>query len=582
MGRSGVPAWRRWLPGLAQVAPSSPGAWRADALAGISVAIVMIPSVLAYAELVGLAPAVGLYAAIGSMVVYAFLTQSRRVIVGPDTTVALLAAAVIAPLAAGDATRAAALAATLAIMSGVVLLAAARLGLGQVADVLARPVLVGYANGAAFVLIASQLSALLGVRLPRDGFVLRMIDGAAALPHAHTPTLLLGLALIAMLLALRAWLPRVPAALAACLVAAAAMAAFDLRGDGVATLRAIDAGLPAPSLPDVTFSDVRGLAAGSIALAFLVFAEGVLLARTLAERHRESVDPAVELRALGAANVAAGIAGGFNVGASGSRSITADAAGGRTQGTQLVALAVLVAFTLYATPILVYLPRVALAAILIVAAINLLDIAGTRELHRMERHAFWLANLVTVGVLVLGVLPGMLIGVALAFAEVLVEVARPRDAVLRRSPGDGRFHDLDDDVPGTSPPGVVVYRLYAPLVFANARHVADRLRTLAGTVDPPARLVVLDLQAVWEMDVTAAQVLADLHDELELAGVDLRFARANRPLREQMVRMLDGHGASHERFFPSASAAVDDFLAQDNPAASRPRQETGSGSTVDE
>ena len=231
----------------------------------------------------------------------------------------------------------------------------------------------------------------------------------------------------------------------------------------------------------------------------------------------------------------------------------------------------LVAFTLYAAPILVYLPRVALAAILIVAAINLLDIAGTRELYRMERHAFWLANLVTVGVLVLGVLPGMLIGVALAFAEVLVEVARPRDAVLRRSPGDGRFHDLDDDVPGTSPSGVVVYRLYAPLVFANARHVADRLRALAGTADPPARLVVLDLQAVWEIDVTAAQVLADLHDELERAGVDLRFARANRPLREQMVRMLDGHGASHERFFPSASAAVDDFLAQESAAAPRPR-----------
>jgi len=561
MNGTGDAAWQRWLPGLAQVVRADARSRGADVLAGASVAIVMIPSVLAYAELVGLAPVAGLYAAIGSMAVYAVLTQSRRVVVGPDTTVALLAAAVIAPLAAGDPARTAALAAALAVLTGVVLVAAARLGLGQVADVLARPVLVGYANGAALVLIASQLSPLIGVPLPRTAFVAKLVDAAAALPHAHGPTLLLGVALIALLLAIRKWLPRAPGALIACLVAVAASLALGLRERGLVTLNGIRAGLPAPALPDVAFADVGALVAGSLALAFLVFAEGVLLARTLAERHGESVDPAVELRALGAANVAAGLTAGFNVGASGSRSITADVTGGRTQGTQLVAFALLVAFTLFAAPLLAHLPRVALAAILIVAGLNLLDVAGTRELQRMDRHAFWIANLVTLGVVLLGVLPGMLIGVALAFAEVLVEVARPRDAVLRRNPGDGRFHDLDDDVPGESPPGVVVYRLYAPLVFANARHVADRLRTLAATADPPARLVVLDMQAVWEIDVTAAHTLAELYDEFERQGIDVRFARANRPLREQMGRMLADHRASRERFFPSASSAVDDFLA---------------------
>ena len=202
MRATGSPSWRRWLPGLAQVLPPAPVAWRADAFAGASVAIVMIPSVLAYAELVGLPPAAGLYAAIGSMALYALFTQSRRVIVGPDTTVALLAAAVIAPLAAGDPARTAALAAALAVLTGVVLVAAARLGLGQVADVLARPVLVGYANGAALVLIASQLSPLIGVPLPRPAIVAKLVDAAAALPHAHGPTLLLGVALIALLLAL--------------------------------------------------------------------------------------------------------------------------------------------------------------------------------------------------------------------------------------------------------------------------------------------------------------------------------------------------------------------------------------------
>jgi len=553
--------WRRVLPGLAQILDPTPGAWRADAFAGVAVAVVMIPSVLAYAELMRLPAAAGLYGAIGSMAVYLLLTPSRRVIVGPDTTIALLAVSIIAPLALGDPLRTAALASLAAIMTGVALVAAARLGLGQVADALARPVLVGYANGAALVLIVSQLGALLGVTLEKETFGARTIEAIGALPSAHMPTLALGGALVVVLLMCRRWVPRLPGALVACALAVAAEVAFSLRGHGVSMLPAIAAGVPPPAFPDVTVADVRDLAGGALALAFLTFAEGALLARTLAERRGETVDAGAELRALGAANVAAGLAGGFNVGASGSRSITADAAGGASQRTQLVALALLVTFALFLAPWLAWLPRVALAAILVAAGIHLLDLRGLRVLWRLERHAFAIAMGVTVGVLVLGVLPGMLIGVALAFLEVLVEVARPRDAVLRRRPGDAHFHDLDEDEPGESTPGAVVYRLYAPLVFANAHHVAGRIRELVYASESETRVVVLDLQAVWEIDVTAADVLTVLHDEFEERGIDLRFARANRPLREQIHRMLAGHEAAHERFFPSASAAVDDYFA---------------------
>jgi SulP family sulfate permease len=563
MTPTGSAAWRRWLPGLAQLVPPSPGAWRGDAFAGASVAVVMIPSVLAYAELVGLPAASGLHAAIASMAVYLLLAQSRCVIVGPDTTIALLAAAVIAPLAAGDPVRTAALAALLAIMTGVVLLGASRLGLGQVADALARPVLVGYANGAALVLIVSQLPALLGVPATHDGLAWRLVDAILALPRAHGPTFVLGLVLIATMLACRAWLPRVPAPLVACILAVAAFAALGLRDAGVATLSAVTPGLPSLAIPTASVADIGDLAGGALALGFLTFAEGVVLARMLAGRRGESFDAGAELRALGAANLAAGAAGGFNVGASSSRSVTADVTGGASQGTQLVALVLLVVFTAFLMPTLAWLPHVALAAILIVAGLHLIDAAGVRELWRLDRRAFWIALGVSVGVLVLGVLPGMLIGVALAFLQVLVEVARPRDAVLRRRAGDTHFHDLDDDEPGASPPGVIVYRLYAPLVFANAHYVADRVRALARAADPATRLVVLDLQAVWTIDVTAARVLTELHDDLEGRGVDLRIARANRPLREQVHRMLAGHEVAHERFFPSASAAVDDFLASE-------------------
>jgi SulP family sulfate permease len=561
--REGLPprsAIARWLPGLAQLADARQGAPGRDVAAGAAVAIVMIPSVLAYSELVGVAPEFGLYSALGAMVGYALFASSRKCIVGPDTTVALLAASAIAPLAAGDPARAAALAAALAIMSGLLLMAAARFELGAAADVLSKPVLVGYANGAALILVVSQLAALIGVPLPRDGIFHTLSGAVTALPHAHLPTLVLGIALVALLLALRLFAPRAPAALVAVIVGIALAQVLDLAGGGMAMLQPLPSGLPEPALPAVAFADVRALVPGAIALAFLIFAESIVLAQTLAAKRREAVDANAELVALGVANAAAGALGGYSVGASASRSITADAAGGRTQLAQWVAIALLLAFMLWLAPLVGRLPRVALAAILIVAGIGMIELAATRVLAQLDRHSFWLSLAVSAGVLVLGVLPGVLLGIALSVGRVMIEMARPGDALLRRRPNDKHFHDLDDDEAGAVPPGVIVYRLYAPLVFANARHVAERLRRLSLHASPPTRCLVLDLQAVTHVDVTASEVLVALHDELQGAGIDVRFARANRPLREQLTRWLAGHEIAHERFFPSAHAAVDDFL----------------------
>jgi SulP family sulfate permease len=551
----------RFFPGLAQLADRRDAAPGRDIAAGAAVAIVMIPSVLAYSELLGVAPELGLYSALGAMAGYALFASSRKCIVGPDTTVALLAASAIAPLAAGDPLRAAALAAALAILSGALLVIASRFDLGSAADLLSKPVLVGYANGAALILVASQLSSLLGVPLASEGFFHKLVDAAAALPHAHAPTLALGLALVALLLVLRVLAPRAPAALVAVIVGVAAAHVFGLAEHGLAMLRPLPSGLPEPTLPDVSLADVRALVPGAIALAFLIFAEGVVLAQTLAAKRREPVDPNAELTALGIANVASGAFGGYSVGASGSRTITADAAGGRSQLTQWIALALLVAFMLWLAPLIGRLPRVALAAILIVAGIGMLDLAATRVLARLDRRSLWLSLAVSAGVLVLGVLPGVLLGIALSVARVTIETARPGDALLRRRPHDKHFHDLDADEVGASPPGVIVYRLYAPLIFANARYVAERLRHLVEHARPPVRCLVLDMQAVTHVDVTAAEVLVALHDELQGSDVDVRFARANRPLREQLTRWLEGHEIAHERFFPSAHAAVDDFLA---------------------
>lgn len=552
----------RRLPGLAQLVGYPRDALRPDLTAGAAVAIVMIPSVLAYSELLGVAPELGLYAALGSMTGYALFASSRKVIVGPDTTVALLAAGTIAPLAAGDPARAALLASVLALLTAALLFAAARFELGAAADLLSKPVLVGYANGAAFILVVSQLGSLTGIALPRDAFLHKLVDLVHGIDGAHTPTVLLGAALIALLLVLRAFTPRMPASLVAVAVAVAAAHAFALPDRGVAMLKPLPAGLPLPTLPAFRLADLPALVPGAIAVAFLVFAEGVVLAETLAARRRESVDANRELTALGVANLGSALLGGYNVGASGSRSITADAAGGRTQLAQWVAIAILLAFVLVLAPLVTRLPRAALAAILVVAGIAMVDVAATRVLSRLDRRSLYLSLAVSAGVLALGVLAGVLLGIALSVARVVIEMARPRDAVLRRRDHDKHFHDLDYDEPGASPPGVIVYRPYAPLIFANARHVAGRVRRIVADSAQPVRCVVLDLQAVTHVDVTAAEVLVELHDELQDAGVDVRFARANRPLREQLGAWLADHAIARERFFPSAHAAVDDYLAK--------------------
>lgn len=560
--------WRpsTWFPGIAQLAPYPPGALQHDLVAGLAVAVVMIPSVLAYAGLIGVSPQIGLSAALGGMVGYALFASSRKVIVGPDTTIALVAASALAPLAGADVARTAALAAALAAMSGVLLIVASRFSLGRAADLLSQPVLVGYMNGAALILIATQLPAFLGIPLPRDIGLAWLMDLLSGFPRAHVPTLMLGLALTALLLVLRRRWPRVPAPLIA--VVLAGVASFAAPTWGIAHLELANAGLPSPTLPQVSLGDLRELVPGAIALAFLIFAEGIVLAQALASRQGERLDADAELAALGTGNLGSAMLGGFCVGASGSRSIAADGAGGRTQLTQWVAIVLLVAFIAFLSPLLNHVPRVALAAILVAAAVGMVDIASTVRLAKLDRGALLQSLAVAAGVLVFGVLDGILLGIALALASVLLETARPRDAFLRRSPRDSRFHDLDDDEPGSTPPGVLVYRLYAPLIFANARHATERIRSAIAGSETPVRLVVLDLQAVSYIDVTAAQVLADLHHEIEGAGVDIRFARANRPLRSQLQRWLGDVPVGRERFFPSAHEAVEDYLAATAAAAS--------------
>lgn len=534
-----------------------------DSVAGITVCLVMVPSVIAYAGLAGLPPVTGLYAALAGLVGYALFASSRQVIAGPDAALTLLVGVAIAPLAQGDPARAAVLAAALAITAGVVLLLTAALRAGAVADLLSKPVLVGYLTGAALILMSTQLGKFFGLSLQETDFLPVIGELWRRLPEVHGLTTWMGLGLVALQVVLGLVAPRVPSALVVCVVSLVASWLFDLKAHGVALVGSVEAGLPTAAFPMLEVKDGIALVPGALAVALLAVPEGILLARAFAARGGYAIKPNQEIAALGMANVASGLFQGFAVGASQARTAVNQASGGKTPVAGLVAAAGLAVFLLFLTPLLEHLPSVALGAILIYAGARLIDFHEYRELARFRTRTVLLALLVMGGVLVFGVLQGILLGVSLTVVFVLGRMARPMDVVLRQLPGTDRYHDLGPDEYGhhsMTAPGVVAYRFYAPLMFANAEWFAGRVRALVDANAGQVRCFVLDAQAISEVDATAADVLMQLARELQEQGVEFRIARANRPLREILanigfVKAFGPHALAH-----SVHAAVNGFL----------------------
>ena len=530
-----------------------------DAIAGLSACIVSIPSVIAYAELVHLPAITGLYAALAAAIGYALFSSSRHVISGPDAAIGLLAGSAILPLSGGDPARIVMLAAVLSLLSGAVLILAARLKLGVIADLLSRPVLIGYLNGASLVLIATQLGKMFGIKTEGEEFFEIVLTVIEQLPETHLATFAFGVILVGLLVALARWLPRVPGALAVCAVAIAVTFALDLGSHGVALVGEVPSGLPHLTIPRLRWADVAALAPAAVAIAFLAFSDGILLAQTFAEKNGYEVRPNRELVALGSANILAGLWQGFPVSASQSRTSIVDSAGGKSQVAQLVLAAGLLLFLFFLTGLIALLPKVALGAILIVTAIGMLEVASLSALYKVDRIEFAIGMGVTLAILIAGVVPGIILGLLLSLISVLVEISRPDDAVLRRLKSDGKFHHCAEDDDAESVPGLLIYRLYAPLIFANARHVMTRIRTLVDAADPPVKWLVIDAQAIHDMDVTAAQRFAELHQELADDGVDVKIADAPRPFLEELARVGLSEEIGRQDFFVSVKKAAEAF-----------------------
>jgi sulfate permease, SulP family len=550
------------VPGLADLRAQGVRSLRPDLVPAITVAAVAVPASLGMAELAGLPVVVGLYATMLPLVGYALFGSSRQLVVGPEGTLAALTAVTVAPLAAGDPARYATLAAALGVVMGVVLILAGVLRLGFMADFFSKPVLLGYINGIALTIIASQIGKLLGISVSEADFFPIVWEVLGELGDTHRRTAILSVLLLALAFGLRRFVPRIPATLAVVVVAIVASELFDLERRGVAVVGDVDGGLPPLGFPDLRVGDVGDLLLPASAFALVAFADTIASARTYAIKNGYEIDPNRELAGLGGANLASGISGAFPVSASGSRTALNDATGGRTQFVGLMTAVVVALLALFATPIIEPLPKAALGVVVVLAALGLFNVSSIWRLRHVRVAEVALAVVAVVGVLVFGVLGGVAVAIALSIAVFVYRTVRPHDAVLGAVDDVDGYHDIERYELARTVPGLIVYRFDAPLFFANAEHFRQQVRRLVHAGEKPDWFMV-NVEAFIYLDATAIDTLKQLQGELAGEGVILAFARLKGRQREIFAETGLTEQVGEAYFFPTVRAGVAAFQARD-------------------
>lgn len=547
------------IPGIKLVRTYRLANFSSDFLSGLVVVLVLIPSAIAYADLAHCKPIAGLYASLGSMILFALFTSSRHVIAGPDAAIALMVGSTIGTLAAGNESQALVLSTWLCLLTGLLLLLGAYFKLGAAADFLAHPVMLGFMNGAAVVIIISQLGKLCGIALHEDNSLLRLLEWVKALPNTHWPTLLLGLSCIAILIVLRWRFPKVPGTVAIFALALLAGKLIDFQHYDFAVIGTVDTNIPDPVPPELSLNEIAKLAVASLGLALLIFPEGIVLGRSIASKHNENINPDRELIALGMANLAAGLLRGFAVGASQTRSLLNDSTGGRTQMVSLIAAALLIVFMYFLASWIAQLPVVAIAGILVFTGFTLIDATSIRKLRSMSLYDSRLAMLTSISVVAFGVLPGIMAGIIASLLRLLSQLSRPHDALLGRIAGQPSFHDVGDDEKAETIPGLLIYRFYGPLIFANVRYFIERIEHFIAREEFPVRQVILDARAIPEIDVSAAETIHKWLKELQARNIDFIIAKSHLPFRETASRLGLGEHVAEGKYYPQLPDAVAAF-----------------------
>jgi high affinity sulfate transporter 1 len=523
-------------------------AWLAqDLLAGLGIAAIAIPIGIAYPAIAGLPPATGLYATMFPLVAYALFGSSRQLIVGPDTAVCTVLASSLIHLGASTTDERVALATSFAVLVGVLCLLANRLRLGFIADFLSRPILVGYLCGIALTLFANQIGRVTGMSIAAHGLIRPIVESAQRIDEVHGPTLALAVGLFIMLRVVRHAMPRFPGPLLAVALAIALSITLDLPGKGVALVGEIAAGVPTIVLPDLGDMASEDIVLSAFGILVIGFSSGIVTARSFASRNRYRIDADRELIGFGAANIAAGLFGGFPVTGADSRTAINDALGGKTQIAGLIAAASLAFSLVFLSHMLAYLPLAALGAVLASAAVDLFDYRALIQISRINRIEFVFALIAILGVVAFGVLQGVIVAILATLIWLVGAAARPRDALLGRIPGHDGFYKLHRHAEAKPVPGMVIYLLQGPIIFFNCDYLRNRIRWIVNHVPAETRHFILDASASNLVDGTGAVALGEIADDVIRRGMTFAIADLHHRPRMLLERagFFDRIGPNH-------------------------------------
>lgn len=558
-----------WAQRLAHMAPGLPrllnyqrADFPHDVMAGLSVAAVALPVGVAYAQLAGFNPAVGLYASILPLVAYAVFGTSRQLIVGPDAAVCALIAAAVAPLAAGDSGLYLSLSVTLTFLAGIFCIAASFLRLGGLADFLSKPILVGFLNGIALSIALGQIGKIFGFTISAGGIVPRLVEFVSKLGLTHWPTLAVGLAVFVMLALSPRFFPQVPAALLAMAAAGVAVRLWNLESLGVKIIGSVPAGLPPLRLPSFPPELVPTLLGDAVGLALISFSSMMLTARSFASKNRYEIDTDREFAALGIANIASALSQGFAISGADSRTAMNDATGGRTQMTSLVAAGAVAAVLMFFTGPLQYIPVAALGAVLVWASFSLVDIKTLKMLYRIDRREFALSILATLGVAAVGAIQAILFAVALAILRFVSLVSRPKVEVLGLVDDFPGFHSIQRHKNAATIPGLLLFRFNAPIVFFNAPYFKHEAIAAADAAGAELKWFVVDMIPITMIDATGIYTTREVMDTLAARGVTFIAAGRQTEWRDWASRRNRQVGSAGIRSFPTVRAAVKAYLQE--------------------
>jgi high affinity sulfate transporter 1 len=565
----------KWVPGVHAVRTYERAWLRRDLVAAIVLSALLVPQGMAYAELAGLPAITGLYTTVVCLVAYAAFGPSPYLVLGPDSSLGPIIAAIILPLAAGSMERAVGLAGMLALMTGAIAIGAGIARLGFVSDLLSAPVRLGYMAGLAVVIIIGQLPKLFGYSIDGGNVLVDLREFVTNLDQTNVWALGVGLLALGIIVVLKRWRPSVPGILVAVVVTMLASVVLDLAARGVDVVGVLPQGFPTPSLPSVELSDLPLLIGGAIGITLVAVGDTVSVSSGFAAKRGTEVDTNQEIVAIGTANVAAGFFSGFPVSTSSSRTAVADQAGAKSQLTGLAAGALVLGMLLFVPGMFAALPISVLAAVIVIAGAALLNAAGLGRLWQVRRSEFAVAAICFLGVALVGVLEGIVIAVVVSIFQIFIRAWQPYSAILGKPRDVPGYHDVSRYPEAELIPGLVMLRWDAPLFFANSIIFRDRVRKLVTEADPQPLWILVAAEPITDIDTTAADMLVSLDEELNADGIHLVFAELKDPVKDKLERYSIYETIDPEHFYPTIKTAIKAFRQE---AAAGSDKETGEGS----